>query len=258
MQDKSNEIITFIIVTTFLILLLASFIIMILFLYKKKQIAFYENLEKIKLNHERQLLKAQLEIQEQTFQKISREIHDNIGLSLTLTKLHLNTLNTDYDKPKIDASIKCLSTAIKDLSDLSKSLNSEFILKNGFLKALENEIEMIEQLGTFKVNLSLNGEPFYLKAEKEIILFRIVQEALNNILKHSKGDSIVICLNYTSETLALTIQDNGIGFSKQNVESKRAGLKNMKQRAQMIQAACSIETCIDTGTTVQILIPNNN
>ena len=84
MQTKNNDIILFFIITTIVLLFMLSFIAAVLFLDQKKNIVYFKQLEDVKNNHEKSLLETQLEIQEQTFQNISREIHDNIGLSLTL------------------------------------------------------------------------------------------------------------------------------------------------------------------------------
>jgi two-component system, NarL family, sensor kinase len=129
-MQTNDRIRLFLIVTTLLILFLVALISTILFLYQKKRVAFIKNFEQAKLDYERNLLKTQLEIQEHTFQNISREIHDNISLSLTLAKLTLNTLNTN-DRLTIEDglqnSVNLISNAIKDLSNISKSLNSDVI-----------------------------------------------------------------------------------------------------------------------------------
>src|SRR4029079_17393553 len=130
MQNTHYNLILFILASAFLILLMAGFIVTILFLYKKKQLAYYKTIEELKLDYEKSLLRTQLEIQEQTLQHISREIHDNINLSLTLAKLNLNTFDwghPDKSKNKIDSSLLQISKAIVDLSDLSKGMNSELI-----------------------------------------------------------------------------------------------------------------------------------
>jgi two-component system, NarL family, sensor kinase len=93
MFDKTDQsIIIFIITSALLILLLIGFITTIIYRYQQKQNAYFKDIETLKTSHENSLLQAQLEIQEQTFQNISREIHDSIGQKLTLAKLHLNTL----------------------------------------------------------------------------------------------------------------------------------------------------------------------
>jgi len=93
MPGQNHNTIIFIIITTLFILILIFFIVFILFLYQRRHISYQKGLEILKSDFEKTLLTTQLEIQEQTFQNISREIHDNIGLSLTLAKLNLNTIN---------------------------------------------------------------------------------------------------------------------------------------------------------------------
>src|SRR5437868_8710337 len=96
MQKATHSITLFLIIVSILILLLTGFVLAILILYRKNQIAYSKMLEQIKLEHEQNLLSTQIEIQENTFQQISREIHDNINLELTLAKLILNTLDWTY------------------------------------------------------------------------------------------------------------------------------------------------------------------
>src|SRR5690348_540927 len=123
MSDQEISIIQLIIATTVLILLLAGFIITILYLYQMKQFAFQKNIEEIKSSHEKNILQTQIDVREQTLLNISRDIHDNIALGLTLSKLHLNTLN--YPGPiqvqdKIDLSVNLIGEVIQKLGNISK------------------------------------------------------------------------------------------------------------------------------------------
>src|SRR3954468_3052481 len=127
MRNSLNDgIIVFIIICSLLILLLITFITIIVYRYQQKQNAYYKNLEELKVKYENAMLQSQLEIQEQTFQNISREIHDNIGQKLSLAKLHLNTLNIGNTKEmssQIDDSVNMIGEAISDLSDISRSMS---------------------------------------------------------------------------------------------------------------------------------------
>src|ERR1700675_755694 len=132
MQKTRYDIIIFLIVVSALIICMVLFIIMMLYLYRKKQVQFQISLEKIKLDHEKTLMTAQLEMQEQTFQHIAREIHDNISLSLTLVKLQLNTFDwndKDGSSEKLNSSVKLLTKSIAELSDISKGLNADIIIQ---------------------------------------------------------------------------------------------------------------------------------
>lgn len=260
MFNKTDQsIIIFVLTSLFLILLLVSFISLILYRYQQKQNAYLKNIEELKIAHENQLLQAQLEIQEQTFQTISREIHDNIGQKLTLAKLHLNTLSfrhLEKAELKVTDSINMISEAINDLSDLSRSMSSENILNNGLIKALEFEVIQLKKSGIFLVNFSTTGNLVFLDANTELVLFRIVQEAINNIIKHAAADIIDIKLHYNSHLLTIDICDNGKGF---NADSNNCGtgLLNMKKRAKMLNGTLHINSFPDIHTQIKIEIPGN-
>ncbi|MBK8310211.1 MAG: hypothetical protein IPL04_04235 [Chitinophagaceae bacterium] len=111
------------------------------------------------------MLNTQLEIQEQTFQHISREIHDNISLSLTLAKLQLNTLNWEDKETmqeKVESSVVLLSRSICDLSDISKSLNANIITEHGLLKAIDEEVTQLKQAQLFTVEYTCTGNPVFM------------------------------------------------------------------------------------------------
>lgn len=263
MHPNHDEAIIFIIIATILILALVVFIISILFLYQKNQVIFLQSLESLKLDHEKNLLKTQLEIQEQTFQNISREIHDNIGLSLTLAKLNLNILEfekIERSKELIISSVDLISKSINDLSDISKSLNSEAIGQQGLLNALQLEIERLKKLNRFQIDFLITGNPVYFDSQKELILFRIAQEALNNIIKHADAKNIFMEVGFHSREVSMLIKDNGKGFfytkpGKCFQEKMKAGLSNMQMRSSLIDGSMEIESEPGKGTTIVVRAP---
>ncbi|MEP7278028.1 MAG: ATP-binding protein, partial [Bacteroidota bacterium] len=246
-----------------ILLFLLSFIAAILFLYQKKNILYFKQLEDVKNNYDKNLLQAQLEIQEQTFQEISREIHDNIGLSLTLAKLQLNTI--DFNSPgkaaeNVDSSVDLIGKVIYNLSDISKSLSSEAIKNHGLYNTLKAATEKINRSGKHKVEFTEDGNIVFLDAQKELILYRIAQEALNNILKHAGASLIQIKLRYGPAHISLSVVDNGSGFDNSDTENYRSarinsGLTNMRTRAAMLNGACHIISSAGNGTKIFITAP---
>ncbi len=263
MQERSYQIIlAIIVVTTILIVVLAGFIVSIIMRHQKKHLLYRKNIEKIKLEYEKNLLQTKLEIQEETFKHISQEIHDNISLSLTLAKLNLNKSILIHEvKPSllINSSIEQITKAINDLSDVSKSLDSRIIESHGFLRALEQEVEKL-RTGIHTVNIIETGNPVYMDSQKELLIFRIVQEAFNNILKHAGANNVTVNVHYDNERLLLKIQDNGIGFSDDELISKKetrttAGLHNIQMRAEILRGTSEIMSSPGEGTTVSVIIP---
>ena len=263
MQKIPNDIAFFLIVVTCLILVLTAFIVTILYFYRKKQINYQKELENLKSDYEKNLLSTQLEIQEQTFQNISLEIHDHICLNLTLAKLNLVTLdpaNKQQLSDRINSSAEILSKSIHELSDISHSLNSELIESYGLIKVLEMEIEKMERPGLLNINYRVTGNPVFLNSQKELVIFRIIQEAFNNILKHAKARSVLLELYYIESHIKVTIKDDGIGFLSERINENgtskpKSGLLNMKKRANLINGSCEIISEINIGTTINLSIP---
>jgi two-component system, NarL family, sensor kinase len=260
MQPDKIHIAAFVIITTAVILILAAFAVALTYLYQKNQFLYFQKITALKLNHEKNLMSAQLEMQESTFQHISREIHDNINLSLSLSKLQLNTINmfneSDAEK-KINSTIDLISKSIHDLSHLSKTLNTDLIKSMGLINAIKEEMEKLELTGLFSIEMQVTGQPVFMDAEKELLIFRIVQESFNNIIKHSEAKNIKFWLRYYDCHVELTIKDNGKGFEVPLTENriKGAGLNNITVRAKALNGKACIFSAPGKGTSLHISIP---
>jgi two-component system, NarL family, sensor kinase len=259
MQKTTYDIVIFLIVATGLILFMATFIITIIFLYRKRQHTFEKNLVQLKLDYEKASLGSQLEIQEQTFQHISREIHDNINLSLTLAKLNLITMdwaNNDKALLKVDNSIELLTQSIAQLSDMSKSLDADIINRDGLLSAVEEELQRIKKTGYFHVSYSVTGNPVYMNSQAELVIFRIIQEAFNNIIKHAHARTASLQLHYNHKWLQIEIADDGNGFDPELVPAgHHAGLNNMEARIKLLGGKMDIKSIPGQGSSLNFIIP---
>ncbi len=257
LKAPAEFIVFFILISVFLILALVVFISLIIYRYQQKQNTYFKDIEILNASHEKTLLQSQLEIQEQTLQHLSREIHDNIGQKLTLAKLYLNTFDyTDKYKAitQVNDAVCIIGDVINDLSNLSHSMSSEIILENGIIKALEYEKNQLKKSGVYQSHFFVTGEPIFLDTEIELVLFRIVQEALNNIVKHASASIINIYLHFNNSYLLITIEDNGKGF-KVSENYYGTGLQNIKKRTALLKGNCNINSIENTGTKIIIKIP---
>jgi two-component system, NarL family, sensor kinase len=262
MQKESSEIIITIIAGTITLLLLGFFIISFLFLYRRRHHRYLREKQQLQLSYEGELLKTKLEIQEQTFKHISQEIHDNIGQVLSLAKLNIATMDiteTAGLEQKIGDSKKLISKAIQDLRNLSHGLSTDFIADMGLTRAIGFELEMIRKSGEYETVLETEGTAYSLDTQKELIIYRIIQEILNNIIKHSSARKIIIYLLYERSVFTLSITDNGNGFDltplNDNTSSSGLGIRNMHNRAQLIGAGFLISSTLGKGTSVTITVP---
>jgi signal transduction histidine kinase len=255
-MDSLSKEVNLIIISSVFLFAVAIGIIILTLIYQKKQIQFTKEKEQFKIILDKEILEAQLEIQEQTLRNISQEIHDNIGQTLSLAKLNLNTINLQKQnaQEKITQSKELVSEAIKDLRNLSKSLSTDSILSSGLLKAIETELAIIDHSGSFKTEFHIKGYTKRINPKKELILFRIVQESINNIIKHSDANRILINLDFTNEYLRIEVCDNGKGFNADTETSEGLGLRNMKNRAELIGGTFDIFSNYD-GTTMKVTIP---
>ncbi|HYC41110.1 MAG TPA: sensor histidine kinase [Chitinophagaceae bacterium] len=217
-----------------------------------------EKISEIQSNYEKSLLNTRLEMQEATFQHISREIHDNISLSLTLAKLNLNTMNLDSRENaemKLGSSIELLTESISQLRDLSKSLDADLIEKNGLLSAVGTELDRICRATDFQVRYSVTGTPVYMNSGTELIVFRIVQEALNNVIRHARASEIRLRFHYDKEWFLAEICDDGVGFSGNVPLNGKSGLRNMSARAELLGGSVEIVSDPRNGTRVSCRVP---
>ncbi len=252
------SVLTFIFIIAALLLILAAGIIMLVLVYQKKQLQSVREKEQLKITFERELLGSKLEMQEQTFNTISKEIHDNVGQTLSLAKVQLNIIGKGdtLNKTLLADAKDSVSKALTDLRDIAKSLSSERIQISSLPEITQHELQRISRAGVMLTDIRIEGTEQNLQEQKKLIIFRIIQEALNNILKHSNATNIDICFCYEAEKLQIDIKDNGIGFDQQLKEKKDGlGLQNILNRATLIGGEAHIKSIINMGTTITIISP---
>lgn len=261
MPTTENNILILVIAVTCLLLVLTIFMTLTVIVYNKRKRKILLEKELLQKKYQEEILLTQLEIQEQTLKTISEEIHDNIGQVLSLAKLKLNTLDHSKQeelKEKISDSKNLVSKAIQDLRDLSRSMNTDNIASLGLLRAVEIELDMIRKSG-FDTRLDVTGPPIKMEPQKELIIFRIVQETLNNIIKHAAAKSIMINAIYHTDKLELSITDNGKGVDlapfNNNETTAGLGIRNMHNRAKMIGAEFNMSSTMGSGTVIKLIIP---
>ncbi len=235
---------------------ITCFIIYFIVLYRNKQLKNKQEQEQQQSAFRQELLKAQIEMQEQTLLYVSREIHDNVTQVLSFVKLNLAMAakgSEDNKLSKINESREQIAQVITDLRDLSKSLSFEHITQLGLVKTIEIETKRINKSGIINVTLLAEGDIYPLGEQRELVLFRIFQEALNNTLKHSGAKHLKIALQYYPELFNLTLEDDGDGFSAILLDkSKGSGLKNIENRATLIGAMATIDSSPGKGCCIKV------
>jgi two-component system, NarL family, sensor kinase len=187
MPQQKYEIATGIIITIIVFLIIGFFILILVAYMNRRKKKHMEEKQMMRSSFQEELLKTQMEIQEQTFKTISQEIHDNIGQMLSLAKLNLSKFEMDRqnsDEAVLSAK-DLVSHAVTSLRDLSKTLNTDTISTIGLVKSIELELQLVEKTTGIKTRMQSNGHATKLSPQQELILFRIVQEGLHNSIKHA-------------------------------------------------------------------------
>lgn len=240
---------TAIIIAGFTLAFLSMMVVLLFAVFQKRKNALLLKQEESEKKFEKELLKTQIEIREETFRNISWELHDNIGQLVTLAKIQVQNSSKNED-------IKLtLEKALKELRTISKVINPEFIKNINILEAIEYEIARLNRLMYIDSKLLVRGELRAIDKKNEIILFRIFQEILSNIIKHAKATHLKTTVDSSKQELIITIEDNGQGFDVSKKNQNGLGLINIKSRAALINANIKIKSEINEGTTLTIIYP---
>jgi two-component sensor histidine kinase len=210
--------------------------------------------------YDRHLLAAKLEMQEITLQKISQELHDNIKNSLTVSRVHMQMLLEGTEtgrQERVRSALELLENAIHEIKDIARSMNSDWIAGLGLPYALQKEIDKLKDTGLLDVETSFSTDRVALDAQKEVLIFRIAQESMSNIIKHAEAKKVLVSLQYNSDDVHLTISDDGKGFDYNATRnsSQGIGLQNLLARTMGLQASLTIQSAPGKGTTIDLSIP---
>lgn len=253
---EKNQLIIAILVGTSVLMLLAGFLLFFLIRYRTRKNQFLQESDKLKKEFEQTLLLSQIEIQENTFATLSNELHDNICQLLVTTKTLISVTQMRLPAPldTLTTAEETLGKTINELRSISRSLDKEWLRQFNFIENLTTEVNRINALQTLHIGLA-TPENILLPAEEQLILFRIVQEALQNAVKHSQAEHILIDISHSVSSLVVKITDNGRGFKEESLNSTGLGLKNMKQRTQLLGGTIEWTASPGDGSTVILKLP---
>jgi len=256
MQVDLSGLIVGLLVVAFLSLLPLGVAIFFVVQNRKNHNHFLSEKELLEHQIENSLLKSRVEIQENTLKTISQEIHDNIGQLLALVKLNLHSAAAKYKDETLNETYGLLGQVIADLRNLNKTFNPDYILRDGLLDAIGREVSILNRTKLFNIKFVRDGEIDFIKGEQEVILFRMIQESLHNVVKHADAKNIEIKAQINHESATFSVSDDGIGFNRRQVKSAGMGLANLEERARLINAHLEIFSFPGAGTNIIINLEN--
>jgi two-component system NarL family sensor kinase len=260
MSDANQQITSTIVAVLFILLFFGVlFLVMLVYYnYRRRQTALEK--KEMKAQFDQQLMQARLEMQEQTFNHISEEIHDNVGQLLSLAKMQLSSISESetVDHDTLMAARENVARAIRDLRNLAKSLHTGHIRTLGIRQAVEEEGQRMSRAGFLSVSVTSEGSERNIPEDKQLILFRIIQECLQNCLKHAEATFVNIGFTWYSDQLRVRVRDDGKGFDPEATLQSPAsglGLQNIRNRARLTGGSGIISSAPGQGTTVTVMMP---
>lgn len=209
-----------------------------------------------KVARQKELAQAAIQVQEAERQQLGEELHDNVNQLLATTKLYLEHALSHPDAVPdfVNKANANISAIIEEIRKLSRSLTPPGLADPGLLHAVNELLSDVESAGSLKLSLRTEGiAEDDLSRDKKLAIYRIIQEQMNNILKHASAENVKISLERVDDELVLKISDDGVGFDP-DVLRFGVGLRNIRNRAELYGGQMELHSKPGQGTTVSVRI----
>lgn len=256
-MDQEEVISLFFQIALIVFILIMLFLIIIILIRNKRNVDLAQN-KLLKMEYEDQLKQTKIEVQENTLSFIAKDLHDNIGQLLTSARMLLGiterSINTPPDTLLTANSI--LGDAISQLRSVSRTLDRDWLERFDLYGNLKFEAERLNKNSEKQISIICKIE-IQLKPQNQIILFRVLQEFIQNAFKHGDAKSIDICFDTQKENLEITATDDGSGFDLEHTQPG-LGISNINHRIELLNGVCKWESEKGTGTKLNISLPIEN
>jgi two-component system, NarL family, sensor kinase len=232
--------------------------------YNRNQLKQKAKLQQTVFEQQQLAASAVMKAEEKERQRIAKDLHDGVGQMMSAAKMNLSAFENDIQfnspdqKLSFERIISLVDESCKEVRTVSHQMMPNMLLKSGLGKAVADFLDKIDQK-VIKVNLHVEGLQERLNEDVEIVLYRILQECVNNVIKHSGASQLDIALIKDKDGISATIEDNGKGFDLQQLgEDAGIGLKNMKARIDYFNGTIDFDTAPGKGTLVALFLPLTN
>jgi len=259
-MDTAQE--GYILIGTTMLIMLAFLValLLIMIIYRRRKMEHIREVDSMKEKYQKEMLEAQVEIQQDIMQQIGQEIHDNVGQKLTLATLYTEHIKlgekTGSAEEKIASISALINESLAELRNLSKNLTQPPDGQQGLDILLQKELNRVKLADACHVHFNVAGKPHNLSMKVNNMIIRIVQEFLQNSIKHAGCGNIHICIFNDDTGFTMEMADDGKGFvTEQKMGGKGIGIANMKKRAVVIGADLQLDSIPGSGTSMRLFIP---
>jgi two-component system, NarL family, sensor kinase len=257
--NQLNFTIMFTIATTVMLLLAFSIIIFVVF-YQKRILSEQLKRQLMEADYQQKMLQAALESQEKERSRLASDLHDSVGAMLSTIRLTLHPVVKAGNGQPLDQTKQLLDETIETVRRISRDLLPAGLERFGLTYSVQEMCDRINLSGIIDVRVSELGTPRNLDKKREVLIYRIVQEMVNNAIRHSKASLLKIELIWT-DTLQIVIQDNGEGFDYEGLKKPQSSLKpglglySIDTRVSLLGASLGYDTVFPKGSQFTIKIP---
>jgi two-component system NarL family sensor kinase len=250
MSERESQVLLILFGGIFFSFLMSGFVVAMVFIHGQRQAQNRQKIDQIRSEHEKTLLNVENEIQQETLSQVGRELHDNIGQLLSLAKLSLNST-----KPEKNAEVKeYINDIIREVRALSKTLNLDWVETLTLDEFISQQLEKIQSTGYCHTSLQSDHSFQDLRQDQKLVLIRVVQECLNNAIKHATPNHISIRISRKNKVRSIEIRDDGAGFDSTQ-PTTGSGLYNLAKRMEMIGGKFTIVAAPGQGTAITLELP---
>lgn len=248
----SDELFLSIAAISLLILLLMAIVAISFVVSGRRKIKLENQLTQTKLDFEKELRQVETEVSEHVMSQFAQELHDNIGQ--LLTAMHIQLENQRIDHPELADGLKPIDIYLDEVTQqlrlLSRTFNNDYLSHIGLFAAIQMEVDRLKALKRFEVKYQNVTGNTNLGKNQELMTFRILQEIIQNALRHSGAKLFSIVVDNRNGTFEMRVSDDGKGFllNETLASQKASGLRNIVKRARLAGLDCHIESSPGKGT----------
>ncbi|MBZ0245407.1 MAG: sensor histidine kinase [Cyclobacteriaceae bacterium] len=251
-----SQIILLFIAGTAVMLLMAVAIILFVVFHQKKMVQEEIKRQNMEIEYQKKMLKAALESQENERKRVSKDLHDDVGMMLMTMRVSLNS----QPNGSSDELMQLVDETHESVRRISWDLMPSTLDNFGLFQSTQEMCERLSSRDTITVSYTEDGKRLPLDKDQELLIYRIAQEAATNALKHSHASHISVDFQWTKNSLILTVVDDGLGFDLANIKNKVSGrhglgLYNMENRIALLGGKLTFKNNEPSGTVVSVVLP---
>jgi two-component system, NarL family, sensor kinase len=246
---------------TLILLAITVLVFYIIFQARKKNQQL--KMQEVMMDQKRKTMDAVMQAEENERKRIAADLHDSVAQKMVVAKLNLEvlegylpSLNTEQ-RHVYNNIFSLVDDSCTEVRNLSHSMMPQAFFQSGLTDAVKNFIDKIENKN-LRISFNAEGELGSLDNNMEIMIYRIIQECLQNIIKHADASKVDISISLENDEIDVTIEDNGVGFDTSLLEQKEGmGMKNIKSRVDFLNGQLDINSEPGNGTVIAFYVPVN-